>query len=300
MTNHRTKRPVIAFLGIGLMGNHMARNLLGAGFVVHLWNRTKEKAEALIADGGIVHDTAIQAVTDADVIITMLSDGPTVASLLFSNNVIDTLSSGAIVIDMSSIKATEARAHAERLLEKGVGHLDAPVSGGTKGAEMASLAIMVGGHRPDFDRAMSVLSAMGRPTYVGPSGAGQLSKLANQAIVGVTIGVVAEAMLFVEKGGADPAAMREALVGGFADSTILQQHGKRMTTGDFVPGGPAKFQLKDMTNVLDEAAEMGIELPMTRSLRDRFSYLVETLDGGDLDHSALYLELLEQNGLSDS
>ena len=300
MTNHRTKRPVVAFLGIGLMGNHMARNLLRAGFVVHLWNRTKEKAEALIADGGIVHDTAIQAVTDADVIITMLSDGPTVASLLFSNNVIDALSSGAIVIDMSSIKATEARAHAERLSEKGVGHLDAPVSGGTKGAEMASLAIMVGGHRPDFDRAVSVLSAMGRPTYVGPSGAGQLSKLANQAIVGVTIGVVAEAMLFVEKGGADPAAMRDALVGGFADSTILQQHGKRMTTGDFVPGGPAKFQLKDMTNVLDEAAEMGIELPMTRSLRDRFSYLVETLDGGDLDHSALYLELLEQNGLSDS
>ena len=300
MTNHITKRPVIAFLGIGLMGNHMARNLLRAGFVVHLWNRTKEKAEALIDDGGIVHDTAIQAVTDADVIITMLSDGPTVTSLLFLNNVIDALSSGAILIDMSSIKATEARAHAERLAEKGVGHLDAPVSGGTKGAEMASLAIMVGGHRPDFDRAMSVLSAMGRPTYVGPSGAGQLSKLANQAIVGVTIGVVAEAMLFVEKGGADPAAMREALVGGFADSTILQQHGKRMTTGDFVPGGPAKFQLKDMTNVLDEAAEMGIELPMTRSLRDRFSYLVETLDGGDLDHSALYLELLEQNGLSDS
>ena len=243
MTNHMTKRPVIAFLGIGLMGNHMARNLLRAGFVVHLWNRTKEKAEALTAEGGIVHDTAIQAVTDADVIITMLSDGPTVASLLFSNNVIDALSSGAIVIDMSSIKATEARAHAERLSKKGVGHLDAPVSGGTKGAEMASLAIMVGGHRPDFDRAVSVLSAMGRPTYVGPSGAGQLSKLANQAIVGVTIGVVAEAMLFVEKGGADPAAMREALVGGFADSTILQQHGKRMTTGDFVPGGPAKLSL---------------------------------------------------------
>lgn len=299
MDNAKTKKPVIAFLGIGLMGNHMARNLLQAGFVVHLWNRTRNKAEALLSDGGIVHDTVVEAVTDADVIITMLSDGPTVANLLFSNNVIDALSSGAIVIDMSSIKATEARAHAEQLAHKGVGHLDAPVSGGTKGAELASLAIMVGGHRADFDRAQSVLSIMGRPTYVGPSGAGQLSKLANQAIVGVTIGVVAEAMLFVEKGGADPAAMREALVGGFADSTILQQHGKRMTTGDFLPGGPAKFQLKDMTNVLDEAAEMGIELPMTRSTRDRFSYLVETLGSGDLDHSALYLELLEQNGLSE-
>ena len=292
-----TTKPVIAFLGIGLMGSHMARNLLGAGFVVNLWNRTSAKAEALVSDGGIVHQTPAAAVTGADIIITMVSDGPTVAGIVFDDDVLAALSQGALVIDMSSIKASEARTHAQRLSGIGVGHLDAPVSGGTKGAEQASLAIMVGGTTELFDRASPVLSAMGRATYVGPDGAGQLSKLANQAIVGVTIGVVAEAMLFVEKGGADAAAMREALVGGFADSTILQQHGRRMTTGDFVPGGPAKFQVKDMTNVLDEAKEMGIELPMTRALRDRFAYLVDVLEGGDLDHSALYLELLEKNGI---
>ena len=160
-----------------------------------------------------------------------------------------------------------------------------------------ALRLWWGGRKELYERATLVLSAMGRPTYVGPDGAGQLSKLANQAIVGATIGIVAEAMLFVEKGGADASAMREALMGGFADSTILQQHGKRMTTGDFVPGGTAKTQLKDMTNVLEEAAEMGIELPMTRNLRDRYGYLVEELDGGELDHSALYLELLEKNGI---
>lgn len=290
-----TTKPVIAFLGIGLMGNHMARNLLVAGFVVRAWNRTKDKALALASDGAIVCDSKAQAVSEADIVITMVSDGPTVAQLLFQEGVADEMKQGALFIDMSSIKASEAKAHAQALAERGIGHLDAPVSGGTKGAEAASLAIMVGGDVSLFDRALSVFEAMGRAVHVGPNGAGQLSKLANQAIVGVTIGVVAEAMLFVEKGGANPASVRDALAGGFADSTILQQHGERMTTGHFTPGGPAKFQVKDMTNVLDEAQEMGITLPMTLNLRDRFRRLVEELDGGDLDHSALYLELLDLN-----
>ena len=290
-----TTKPVIAFLGIGLMGNHMARNLLAAGFVVRAWNRTKDKALALEKDGAIICDSKAQAVKEADIVITMVSDGPTVAQLLFDEGVADEMKQGALFIDMSSIKASEAKVHAKALAERAIGHLDAPVSGGTKGAEAAALAIMVGGEARLFDKALPVFSAMGRAVHVGPPGAGQLSKLANQAIVGVTIGVVAEAMLFVEKGGADPAAVRDALAGGFADSTILQQHGERMTTGNFTPGGPAKFQVKDMTNVLDEAKEMGITLPMTLTLRDRFQRLVEELDGGDFDHSALYLELLDLN-----
>ena len=289
----------IAFLGIGLMGNHMARNLAQAGYHMHVWNRTAQKAEMLIADGAIVAKTPHEAVEQADIVITMVSDGPTVADLLFQQDVASHIKPSAIVIDMSSIKAQEARDHAAQLATLGVHHLDAPVSGGTKGAEGGSLAIMVGGKKAHFEAAFPVLSVMGRPVHVGPDGAGQLSKLANQAIVGVTIGIVAEAMLFVEKGGADPAAVRAALKGGFADSTILQQHGERMTSGDFVPGGPARFQVKDMTNVLDEADKHNLTLPLTIEVRDRFKQLVDEMEGGDLDHSALYLELLKRNGLTE-
>ncbi len=288
----------IAFLGTGLMGGPMARNLLKAGFQVRAWNRTAEKAAPLAADGAVICQTAAEAVSGADVIILMVSDGPTVHQLLFEQEIARAMSTGALVIDMSSIKAKEARAHASQLAALGVAHLDAPVSGGTKGAEAASLSIMVGGEASDFAAAEPIFAAMGRAVHVGPAGAGQLSKLANQAIVGVTIGIVAEAMLFVEKGGADPAAVRQALSGGFADSTILQQHGTRMTTGDFVPGGPAKFQVKDMSNVLDEAADLALDLPLTHIVRDRFSRLVSELEGGDKDHSALYLELLDRNGLA--
>ena len=137
---------------------------------------------------------------------------------------------------------------------------------------------------------------MGRPVLVGPSGSGQLAKLANQGIVGVTIGAVAEAMLLLQRGGADPAAVRDALKGGFADSTILQQHGERMTSGNFVPGGLSKFQLKDLNNVMAEAEGLGLSLPMTEGVRDRFAHFVEAMDGADQDHSGLYLELLQRNG----
>ena len=153
------------------------------------------------------------AVSQADFIILMVSDGPTVQSILFDQNLAGAMKKGAIVIDMSSIKASEARQHKALLADIGVRHLDAPVSGGTKGAEAGSLAIMVGGDEADFADCVELFAPMGRAVHVGPSGAGQLSKLANQAIVGVTIGIVAEAMLFVEKGGANPAAVREALEG---------------------------------------------------------------------------------------
>ena len=290
-----TDRPHIAFLGIGLMGAPMARNLIKAGYDLCLWNRTSEKAQALRADGAKVAASPAQAVEKADIIITMLSDGVATDALLFDAGVAASMKTGALVIDMSSSKASEAKDHAMRLAEHGIGYLDAPVSGGTKGAEEASLAIMVGGEKPHFDEAYPILQEMGRATHVGGHGAGQMAKLANQAIVGVSIGIVAEAMLFIEKGGADPAAVREALRGGFADSTILQQHGARMTTGNFVPGGTARTQEKDMANVLYEAEKLGLELPLTQILRDRYATLITELDGGDKDHSALYLELLARN-----
>ena len=287
---------MIALLGTGLMGAPMTRNLLKVGYDVTVWNRTPEKAEALKKDGASVAKTAAEAVKGADTVVTMLADGPTVDGVM--DDVIDALEDGALWIDMSSARPGEARAQAERLAEKGMMHLDAPVSGGTKGAEAGSLAIMAGGTEEAFKRGKPVLGAMGNPVHVGPTGAGQLAKLANQTIVAVTIGAVAEAMLLLEKGGADPAAVREALKGGFADSTILQQHGERMTERNFEPGGLTKFQVKDLNNALAEAEGAGLTLPMTTGVRDRFQRLIDEMDGADMDHSALFVELMDLNGLS--
>ena len=292
-----TNKPHIAFLGIGLMGNHMARNILKAGYSLSAWNRTLSKAEALASDGAQIAQTPAEAVKDADFVITMLSDGPTVRDLFFTSGLCQQMKSGACLIDMSSIKASEAREHAQDMRATGRSHLDAPVSGGTKGAEAATLAIMAGGLQDVFDKAVPVFAPMGRAVRVGPDGSGQLSKLANQTIVAVTIGVVAEAMLLAEKGGADPAAIRDALKGGFADSVILQQHGERMTTGNFVPGGLTKFQLKDINNALEEAGHHNLTLPLTEQVQHRYTTLVEEMDGADTDHSAIYLELLRQNNL---
>ncbi len=287
----------IAVLGTGLMGARMARNLLQAGHEVAAWNRSPAKARALAGDGAQASDSAAEAVMGADFVITMLSDGAATGAMIGDNAVTDSLREGAVWLDMSSIKPEEARAQAAHLQGLGFAHLDAPVSGGTKGAEAGSLAIMVGGEAAVFERAAPVFAAMGRPVHVGPAGAGQLAKLANQAIVAVTIGVVAEAMLLLQKGGADPAAVRQALKGGFADSVILQQHGERMTEGNFQPGGLSKFQLKDLENAMGEAGKYGLRLPLTGQLRDRFETLCREMDGGDLDHSAIYLELMRQNGM---
>jgi 2-hydroxy-3-oxopropionate reductase len=205
----------------------MVRNLLTAGFPVTAWNRSAGKAEVLKADGAQVATAAADAVRKADIVITMVSDGTAVRALL-DGGVADAMRPGTVFIDMSSIKPLEARAHFDLLAAKGISALDAPVSGGTKGATDATLAIMSGGEEPAFETVKPVLSAMGRPTLVGPPGTGQLAKLANQGIVATTIGIVAEAMLMMQAAGADPNRLREALKGGFADSVILQQHGKRM------------------------------------------------------------------------
>jgi 2-hydroxy-3-oxopropionate reductase len=290
----------VAFLGTGLMGGPMARNLLKAGFNVTVWNRTLSKAEALVSDGAQLAKTAHDAVATADYIVTMVSDGPTVADMMFTQNLAGAMKPGATLLDMSSIKADEARSHASQMKERGLFHLDAPVSGGTRGATDGTLAIMVGGDEDVFIRAKPVFEGMGCPVRVGPDGAGQLSKLVNQLIVAVTIGVVGEAMLLAEKGGADPASIRQALKGGFADSVILQQHGERMTENNFVPGGPSKFQLKDIDNAMEEASHYDLKLPLSQQIQDRFIYLCNEMDGGDLDHSAIYLELLKRNGIETS
>lgn len=279
-------QPRIAFLGLGLMGSRQVRRLLGAGYDVTVWNRTRAKAEPLVADGATVADTAAAAVADADIVITMLENGPVVSDLLTGQGVTEAMRPGSILIDMSSIKPAEAREHARVLAERGVSHLDAPVSGGTVGAEQGTLAIMAGGREEDYVQIVPVLEAMGKPTLVGPSGAGQYAKLANQVIVGVTIAAVAEALLLAERGGADPARVREALRGGFAESRVLDLHGSRMVEKAFETKGRSVTHLKDMDNALAAAADTGFEAPLTAQVADMFRDLLAV--EGDLDHSALY------------
>lgn len=281
----------VAVLGTGLMGAPMAANLAEAGFEVVVWNRTRAKAEALSAVATVA-DTVAAAVSNADAVVTMLENGPVVQSVLHEAE--DALRGDALVVDMSSIPPAVARACHDRLAARGVHHLDAPVSGGEVGAKAGTLAIMAGGNRDAFDRAMPVFTAMGRATYVGPSGSGQLAKLANQVIVGVTIGAVAEALLLAAAGGADPVAVRTALLGGFADSRILNLHGERMLNRNFIPGGAARMQLKDVSTALAEADQAGIVLPLTEAVDELYRDLVEN-GGGEWDHSALLIELERRN-----
>lgn len=286
----------IAFLGIGLMGFPMARRLCEAGHTVHAWNRSRDKAERLAPFGATVHDKAADAAREAEIVITVLENGAVVQEVLFNAGVANAMKPGTVVLDMSSIKPAEARAHAEKLGSMGITHLDAPVSGGTLGAQAGTLAIMAGGKASTFERARPLFAALGRATHVGPVGCGQLAKLANQMIVGITIGAVAEALLLCERGGADMAKVKDAITGGFADSRILQVHGRRMVERDFAPGARMTVQLKDMRNALETAAGLGFEAPITGLLEKLYA---EGIDHGlaDLDHAGLFVELASRNGM---
>lgn len=279
------------------MGLPMSRRLCEAGHTVHVWNRSRDKAERAAAFGATVHDTAAQAAAQADVLITMLENGDIVEQVMFEQGSAQAMPKGAVHIDMSSIKPAQARDHAARLQARGLQHLDAPVSGGTIGAEQGTLAIMAGGDADVFARMQPVFAAMGRSTHVGPSGAGQLAKLANQMIVGITIGAVAEALLLCEKGGADMAKVKEAITGGFADSRILQVHGQRMVERDFAPRARMSVQLKDMRNALSTAEQIGFTAPITGLFEQLYA---SGIDHGmtDLDHSGLFVELARRNGMT--
>lgn len=280
----------VALLGTGLMGAPMSRNILAAGLGLTVWNRTRAKAEPLAEAGAVVADSAAAAVAGAEVVITMLENGPVVREVLFEHGVADAMAGGSLLIDMGSIPPAMAREHAGRLAAAAIDHLDAPVSGGVPGAEKATLAIMVGGAADVFARAAPVFAAMGRATHVGPAGAGQLAKLANQTIVAVTITAVAEALLLAAAGGADPEAVRQAISGGFADSIILQNHGGNMIARRFLPGGRASVQLKDLDTIHETAAALGLTLPAMETVRGLFRDLCEAGDGA-VDHCGVLLQV---------
>ena len=284
----------IGFIGTGLMGLPMAKNILKAGYNLKAFNRSKNKAAPLKDQGAEISTSIKEAVSDSDVVITMLTDDNAVDEIMSSSDFLLGLKSEAIVIDMSSVKPSTATNHGNNLKSKNINYLDAPVSGGTIGAEEASLAIMVGGEQDVFNKASEILKTMGNPTLVGPLGSGQVSKLANQIIVGLTIGAVAEAVTLCEKAGADPVKMISALSGGWADSKILQTHGKRMIDKDFSPKGKTSTHLKDMNNILDCANNFNTHLPISNLVKEMYKTLVEN-DHGDKDHSSLYMEIERMN-----
>jgi 3-hydroxyisobutyrate dehydrogenase-like beta-hydroxyacid dehydrogenase len=290
----------IALLGTGIMGAHMARRLAQAGFLVTAWNRSADKAARLAQFGVQIADSPSSACAQADVVIVMLSNGPVVEEALFSRDQsgkapAEVMASGSVLIVMSSIPVETCQAQAPRLAARGVDYIDAPVSGGEPGARDGTLAIMAGGDAKVVERISDVFAPMGRVTHIGPVGTGQMTKLANQIIVGATMTAVAEALHFAAAGGADPAAVRKALMGGFADSKILNIHGERMVERNFVPGGPAEYQLKDMRTAQALAAASGMHFTLLDCLVGMFGDMIDRLGTG-LDVSGILQEVERRSG----
>lgn len=284
----------VAFIGLGVMGSPMCRRLLEAGHSLRVWNRTHAKADALGGHGAVVCSSAAEAIVGANYVFCMLETGDVIDRVLFDSAdadgaAVDHMADNAVLIVMSSIPVATARRQAAYLARRNVYYVDAPVSGGERGALSGTLTIMAGGDTTVIERARPLFETMGRLTRVGPTGTGQLTKLANQAIVGITIGAVCEALTLARRGGADLSKVREALLGGFADSEVLRQHGQRMLERSFAPGARAEIQLKDLHTASSLASELGVDLPLLRGAENQFQRLCAN-GHGDLDHSALYLQ----------
>lgn len=283
----------IGFIGLGLMGKPMARNLYRAGYELVIHNRSRGAVDELAAEGMTPAASPREAAAAADAVILMLSDTPAVEQVLFGDEgVLAGLSPGLLVVDMGTTAVEATRRCAREVEAAGGAYVDAPVSGGQVGAIDASLTIMCGGTPESFARARLLLGAMGRQiTHVGASGAGQVAKAANQVIVGLTINAVAEALNLARRSDVDPAAVREALRGGFAWSRIMELHGQRMIDGQYEPGGKSTTQRKDLQQALEQAGSVGARMPVTELVRDLYDELIAQ-GHGELDHSALY-KLLE-------
>lgn len=282
---------MIGFIGLGVMGRPMAEHLIAAGQTVAL-HRIKPASQFLVDQGGVALESGRAVAEASDIVILMLPDTPDVEAVLFGpDGVAEGLSTGKLVIDMSSISPVATKSFAERLKAKGVGYIDAPVSGGEVGAKNAALTIMVGGEKADFERALPLLQIMGKSiTHIGGVGDGQTAKVANQIIVGLTIEAVAEALLFARRAGADVSKVREALMGGFAASRILEVHGQRMIEETFDPGFRIRLHRKDLSLAADAAKAMNLALPNT-AMTQQLMNAALAIGLGDKDHSALIAAL---------
>jgi 2-hydroxy-3-oxopropionate reductase len=283
----------LGFIGLGIMGKPMAGHLLSAGCTVHVYDLVSETVLKLVSQGGLACSHSREVAQRADIIFIMVPDTPDVEAVLFGRDgVAEGIRPGAIVVDMSSISPLTTREFARRLTAMGVKMLDAPVSGGQVGAEKAALSIMVGGQREVFRQVRPYFEIMGSNiVHVGDNnGDGQTCKVANQILVALTIEAVGEALIFASKAGVDPAKVREALLGGFAQSRILEVSGERMISRRFEPGFRIRHQQKDLNVALQSARRLGLSLPSTAIAQEMFDAVVAQ-GGSDLDHSAVLLAL---------
>ncbi len=278
----------VGFIGLGIMGKPMALHLLPAGYPLTVFNRSQGAQNELIAAGATSAASPKDVAAVSDVVITMLPDSPDVEQVVLGKGgVLEGLHSGGLVIDMSTVLPSLARAIHDRAQQKGCTALDAPVSGGQVGAQNATLSIMVGGSVPAFERAKPILEKMGKNiVHVGEAGAGQVTKAANQIVVAVTIAAVSEAFVLAAKAHVNPSKVRDALLGGFAHSRILDLHGSRMLQRRFQPGFKTTLHRKDMAIVLNTARELGLALPVSAAVAELMNALIAN-GGGELDHSAL-------------
>jgi len=286
----------IAFIGLGIMGRPMALNLRRAGYELAVYARRPESMEPLAAAGAMTWGSPAEAALQADVIFTMVADTSDVEQVVLGpGGVLEGATAGAVLVDMSTISASATRALAQRLAGAGLAMLDAPVSGGELGAIEGTLSIMVGGEAPVFERVRPLFEVLGRNiVHVGGNGAGQVCKSCNQIVVGATIAGVAEAILLARAAGVDPARVREALLGGFAASRILEVHGQRMIEGNFAPGFKARLHQKDMRIVGEAAHELGLGLPGAAAIAQYLNALVGQ-GLGELDSAAIYKVLESMN-----
>ena len=277
----------VGFIGTGLMGLPMAKNILSKKFKLNVWNRTPGKTLELQKKGAKVFKDIKDLVQNSKVIVSMLANDDVCKAILIKK-IQPHLQKGQIVIDMSSTTQNTALEIGKALKKKKANFLDAPVSGGTIGAENGTLAIMVGGDKKIFNNVMPLFKSMGTAIYVGKTGCGQVAKLANQTIVGISIGAVSEALILAEAAGADPKAVREIMLRGFAGGPILKNHGLRILTKNFKPGGKASTQLKDMNNIIATAKKYKLNLPIAKKVQELYAKTVKS-GRANLDHSALYL-----------
>jgi 2-hydroxy-3-oxopropionate reductase len=277
----------LGFIGLGIMGRPMAGHLIAAGHQVHLMSRSGVPRELTDA-GGLTCATPAEVARHAEVIFTMVPDTPDMEKVLFGENGVERgLTGGKLVADMSTISPVATREFARRVAAHNCEYLDAPVSGGEVGAKNATLTIMVGGPASAFDRVRPLFETMGKSiTHIGPNGTGQVTKLANNIVVALNIEAVAEALVFAAKAGADPARVRQALLGGFAGSRILELHGERMIRRSFEPGFRIGLHQKDLAIALSVARELGVSLPNTATAQELFNACVAR-GGLRWDHSAM-------------
>ena len=292
----------IAFIGLGIMGVPMCVNLCKAGYPVFAATRSKVAAEVTAA-GATICPTAHSAAQQATIIITIVNDTPDVEQVLFGEHgVAQTNIKNKLIIDMSTISPTATQAFAQKIRALGAEYVDAPVSGGDVGAKEASLSIMAGGTEAAFARALPILQCMGQNiSHIGDVGSGQITKMANQVIVAQSVQAVAEALVLASKAGADPERVRQALMGGFASSRILEIHGQRMTSGQFAPGFKVALHQKDLNSALETAKELGVVLPGAAGFQQLLSSCVAQ-GGAEWDHSAVVkvIEMLSKHSINQS